>query len=224
LSAGVSAFAGHVLPELGLQRNVVVRAAIGGLASVAGGGKFGNGAVTAAFGYLFNELSHESEYGGPPQGQGSAGIRTAYCLPCALGLTEAASATANALGALAIGIYDLLSEESYPSILYHYTSEDGMEGIVASGMINPSLKAVNPNDARYGDEQYFSDIIPGTKTSSQLSRTFIGNPFQGNRFSHYVGVNVQGLTVLPGRPHVYVVPNQTPLNVRHRITVFGPNQ
>jgi hypothetical protein len=58
LSAGVSAFAGHVLPELGLQRNVVVRAAIGGLASVAGGGKFGNGAVTAAFGYLFNDLAH----------------------------------------------------------------------------------------------------------------------------------------------------------------------
>jgi hypothetical protein len=41
-----------------LQRNVVVRAAIGGLASVAGGGKFGNGAVTAAFGYLFNDLAH----------------------------------------------------------------------------------------------------------------------------------------------------------------------
>src|SRR6185437_2232216 len=32
----------------------VVSAAAGGLASVAGGGKFANGAVTAAFGYLFN--------------------------------------------------------------------------------------------------------------------------------------------------------------------------
>jgi hypothetical protein len=29
-------------------------AVMGGLASVAGGGKFGNGAVTAAFGYLYN--------------------------------------------------------------------------------------------------------------------------------------------------------------------------
>jgi hypothetical protein len=31
----------------------------GGLASVAGGGKFGNGAVTAAFGYLFNACVHD---------------------------------------------------------------------------------------------------------------------------------------------------------------------
>ena len=32
----------------------------GGLASVAGGGKFGNGAYTAAFGYLFNATMHEA--------------------------------------------------------------------------------------------------------------------------------------------------------------------
>jgi RHS repeat-associated protein len=31
---------------------------VGGLASVAGGGKFENGAVTAAFGYLFNQAAH----------------------------------------------------------------------------------------------------------------------------------------------------------------------
>jgi hypothetical protein len=40
-----------------------VRAAIGGLASVAGGGKFGNGAVTAAFGYLFNDALHDEAEG-----------------------------------------------------------------------------------------------------------------------------------------------------------------
>ena len=32
--------------------------AVGGLASVAGGGKFADGAVTGAFGYLFNDLGH----------------------------------------------------------------------------------------------------------------------------------------------------------------------
>jgi hypothetical protein len=31
---------------------------VGGLASVAGGGKFADGAVTAAFGYLFNAAVH----------------------------------------------------------------------------------------------------------------------------------------------------------------------
>jgi hypothetical protein len=35
----------------------------GGLASVAGGGKFGNGAITAAFGYLYNELGNNHERG-----------------------------------------------------------------------------------------------------------------------------------------------------------------
>lgn len=36
-------------------QSTVAHAVVGGLASVAGGGKFANGAVTAAFGYLFNE-------------------------------------------------------------------------------------------------------------------------------------------------------------------------
>lgn len=39
----------------------VVTAVAGGTASVIGGGKFENGAVTAAFGYLFNELLHEGD-------------------------------------------------------------------------------------------------------------------------------------------------------------------
>lgn len=33
-------------------------AVLGGTGSVLGGGKFANGAVTGAYGYLFNELSH----------------------------------------------------------------------------------------------------------------------------------------------------------------------
>ena len=41
---------------LGFQRSLVAHAVIGGLASVAGGGQFANGAITAAFGYLFNEI------------------------------------------------------------------------------------------------------------------------------------------------------------------------
>jgi hypothetical protein len=36
----------------------IMSSVAGGLASVAGGGKFENGAVTAAFGYLFNFVSH----------------------------------------------------------------------------------------------------------------------------------------------------------------------
>jgi hypothetical protein len=38
----------------------MVSAGLGGLASVAGGGKFANGAITAAFGYLFNQLNEKA--------------------------------------------------------------------------------------------------------------------------------------------------------------------
>ena len=39
----------------GFTFKLVATAAVGGAASVAGGGKFENGAVTAAYGYLFNQ-------------------------------------------------------------------------------------------------------------------------------------------------------------------------
>lgn len=47
-------FGGYSNPAVG----VIASAVIGGTASVIGGGKFANGAVTGAFGYLFNEVAH----------------------------------------------------------------------------------------------------------------------------------------------------------------------
>ena len=58
LSAGVSAFAGPIINGKNVALNVVANATLGGIASVAGGGKFANGAVTSAFGYLFNFRSN----------------------------------------------------------------------------------------------------------------------------------------------------------------------
>jgi RHS repeat-associated protein len=54
LSAAVPAFAGPVINNLPFGAALVANSTLGGLASVAGGGKFENGAVTGAFGYLFN--------------------------------------------------------------------------------------------------------------------------------------------------------------------------
>jgi hypothetical protein len=48
---------------LGMVGGTAASAVLGGLASVAGGGKFGNGAVTAAFGYLYNELGSNAQRG-----------------------------------------------------------------------------------------------------------------------------------------------------------------
>ena len=105
--------------------------------------------------------------------------------------------------------------------LYHYTNEEGMKGIVDSQQLNPSLKINNPNDCFYGEGQYLSDIIPGTKTPAQLSRKFINNPYQGKHYTHYVEIDVTDLDVVFGRDSVYVIKNQEPLSLIDRIISYG---
>jgi RHS repeat-associated protein len=54
LSAAAGSFAGPMMKSLNSAGQLVATSIVGGVASVAGGGKFANGAITAAFGYLFN--------------------------------------------------------------------------------------------------------------------------------------------------------------------------
>lgn len=105
--------------------------------------------------------------------------------------------------------------------LFHYTDDVGLDGILSSKKLNPSLKAVNPKDARYGNGQYLSDFIPGSKSPAQLSREFIGNPFQGRRYSNYIEIDVSGLNVIKGRNGVFVIPNEVPLDISKRIVSYG---
>lgn len=111
--------------------------------------------------------------------------------------------------------------DGLPSTLYHYTNEVGMNGILNSEVLNPSLKALNPNDVRYGNGQYLSDIAPGTMTPAQLSRAFINNPFQGARYTNFVEIDTTNLNLIQGRAGVYVVPNEAPLNLNGLITNSG---
>lgn len=97
-----------------------------------------------------------------------------------------------------------------------------MNGIVGSGELRASTKASNPSDVRYGNGQYVSDIVPGTKTPAQLSREFLTVPWQGRRFTHYVEVDVTGLDVVQGRNGVFVIPGDTPLDLAGRIVGHGP--
>jgi hypothetical protein len=120
----------------------------------------------------------------------------------------------------------LIGKEAAPEsgrVLYHYTTEAGAKGILESEKLFPSLKQLNPKDARYGNGQYLSDIAPGTKSAAQLSREFLGMPFQGARFTHYVEIDVRGLNVVQGRPGVYVVPNEGELQLINRIMSSGKN-
>jgi RHS repeat-associated protein len=59
LSAGFAEGVGSNLPKA--YDGFVTRVVLGGTASVLGGGKFENGASTAAFGYLFNYCNHEGK-------------------------------------------------------------------------------------------------------------------------------------------------------------------
>ena len=54
LAGGVTSAAGPVINGQGFVAGLVINTALGGGAAVLGGGKFENGAITAAFGYLFN--------------------------------------------------------------------------------------------------------------------------------------------------------------------------
>jgi len=110
------------------------------------------------------------------------------------------------------------------NILYHYTDDEGLAGILATQSLKPSLKSRNPKDARIGDGQYVSDIMPGTKTNNQLSRVFINNPFQGKKFKNFIAINVKGLPLIKGRDGVYLIPNSSSLSIFGRIEAIGVNE
>ncbi|MBD2794188.1 hypothetical protein ID857_18350 [Xenorhabdus sp. CUL] len=107
--------------------------------------------------------------------------------------------------------------------MYHYTDNNGLDGILNSQKLNPSLKANNPKDARYGDGQYFSDILPKSKRNGQLSHAFLGMPYQGRKFENYIAIDVRGLDIVNGRKGVFVNLSDKPLDISGRIIGFGKN-
>jgi hypothetical protein len=168
----------------------------------------------------FGMASDSEGGGGDASGQGSAGASSAS--------PGASGGDANDLANLANLAKTILEQDDAGSsgarrTLFHYTDPAGQKGILDSQQLNPSLKAANPNDARYGDGQYLSDIEPGTMTNNQLSRAFLGAPFWGSRFTNYIEIEITGLNVVEGRPGVSVIPNQLPLDLSGRIVGWGPN-
>ena len=89
--------------------------------------------------------------------------------------------------------------------------------------MNPSLKANNPKDARFGDGQYLSDVKPGTLNNYQLGRKFIGIPNQ-YKFRNYIGLDTTNLNLIRGRDGVYLNPSGQPLDVSNRIKSYGKNE
>jgi hypothetical protein len=65
-----------------------------------------------------------------------------------------------------------ITVESAPRSLFHYTNAEGLAGILESGELRPSLKALNPNDVRYGNGQYLSDMCPDQKHQLSFRERF----------------------------------------------------
>jgi len=115
-------------------------------------------------------------------------------------------------------------EVASKDILYHYTTEEGMNGILESEQINPSLKAANPKDARMGNGQYLTDIQPGTQSNKDLGRLFKVYP-NPHLFTNYVSIDVSGLNVIQNeeKPYIFMIPNEAPLDIGNRIIGSGAN-
>jgi hypothetical protein len=118
---------------------------------------------------------------------------------------------------------DATGAVDHPAYLFHYTNEEGQQGIIRSKLLLPSLKSRNPRDARYGDGLYLTDIAPGSLKGTHLSRALVGIPYCAARFTHFIQINTAGLTVRLGRAHVYVVPGTDPLDLTGRIKDWGIN-
>ena len=112
------------------------------------------------------------------------------------------------------------SSDDTPNTLYHYTNEKGQNAILESNELKPSLKANNPNDARFGDGQYLSDLLPDEYSPIQLASRFIHRPNR-YKYTHFIEILVEGLNVVKGRDGVYVIPNQDSLDLTGRIIRWG---
>lgn len=107
---------------------------------------------------------------------------------------------------------------------YHYTTEAGLAGILASGVMNPSVPrgaGGRRGDARYGSGQYFTDLAPGTLEPAELAAALYGTRRRVDRVTHYLALDLTGLPLETCRPHVFLVPNEQPLPIVDRVIDAG---
>jgi hypothetical protein len=116
-------------------------------------------------------------------------------------------------------------------ILYHYSSDRGMAGIISTQAINPSL--ADDKRAIAGHGQYFTDISPieASKGSAyQMSRAIYNVHFKNRDVTSFVAVNVFGLMIeivspvyskTYGDKYIYLHRSESPLFIGDRILSSG---
>jgi hypothetical protein len=122
--------------------------------------------------------------------------------------------------------------KTVPSVLYHYTSFEGLVGITASQTLLPSL-GTGPN-AYFGEGIYFTDIPPSEAAATspyKLSRALTTSPWRNNYMMAFVAVDVSGLAVqwespvysnTYGPASIYRYPSIAPLDISSRLVLSGP--
>jgi RHS repeat-associated protein len=125
--------------------------------------------------------------------------------------------------AIAASVEDAVEEGGEATnVLYHYTTEEGMQGIRTSNELRASIWKAGTKDVRYGNGQYLTDIVPGSRSNASLARQLIGIPNK-YKFTHFVAIDVAGLEVLEGRTGVFVIRNEGPLDLMGRLVGYGAN-
>ena len=120
--------------------------------------------------------------------------------------------------------------------LYHYTTEEGLEGITSSESLNPSIGDKN---ARFGHGQYFTDIPPeniggrtvkdltdadkvaGKMSQGQAAKNIYGDARKYRNLDSFVEIDVTGLDVDEPRPGTFVIRGEKPLDIKGRIVRSG---
>ncbi|KIU58398.1 hypothetical protein CRSA0334_19585 [Cronobacter malonaticus ENBT0334] len=119
-----------------------------------------------------------------------------------------------------------------PTTLIHYTTEEGIKGIIESGVIRPSSGDIH---ARFGDGQYFTNITPkiiggrtlkdvggtGKMSLGQLAVDIYGDARKLKGVSHFVEIDVTGLDVIEPRKNTFLILNTQDLDVSKRIVKSG---
>jgi RHS repeat-associated protein len=112
--------------------------------------------------------------------------------------------------------------------LIHYTSESGYRSIMGK----PELWAsTGTKNARYGHGQYLTDITPemigsGELTRYQVARRLYGWGFGAGgkntpKLSHFIEIDITGLVVENPAAHIFLIPNEGPLDLTGRIVRSG---
>lgn len=119
-----------------------------------------------------------------------------------------------------------------PDTLIHYTTGDGLAGILESGELRASS---GPIHARFGDGQYLTDIRPeqiggrtlkdaagtGKLSLGQVANNLYGDSRKINSISHYVEIDVTGLDVSEPRKNTFRIANNGNLDISNRIVKSG---